>query len=54
MSALRIRIRVLLNLRFLNNMTDIKVKCFRYRPGVAHRVGSVIALLLHDRGIRRG
>jgi len=31
-----------------------KVKCFRYRPGVARRVGRGIALLLHDRGTRRG
>ena len=31
-----------------------KVKCFRYRPGVAHRVGRAIALLFHDRGARRG
>jgi hypothetical protein len=30
-----------------------KVKCFRYRPGVAQRVGRVIAVLLHDRGTRR-
>ena len=32
----------------------IKVKCFRYRPGVAQRVGIGIALLFHDRGTRRG
>ena len=25
-----------------------------YRPGVAQRVGRVIALLFHDRGTRRG
>ena len=31
-----------------------KVKCSRYRPGVAQRVGRVIALLFHDRGTRRG
>ena len=30
------------------------VKCSRYRPGVAQRVGRVIALLFHDRGTRRG
>ena len=30
------------------------VKWSRYRPGVAQRVGRVIALLLHDRGTRRG
>ena len=28
-------------------------KFSRYRPGVAQRVGRVIALLFHDRGIRR-
>ena len=32
----------------------IKVKWPRYRPGVAQRVGRGIALLLHDRGNRRG
>jgi len=32
----------------------IKVKCSRYRPGVAQRVGRGIALLFHDRGSRRG
>ena len=31
-----------------------KVKCSRYRPGVAQRVGRSIALLFHDRGTRRG
>jgi len=30
-----------------------KVKCSRYRPCVAQRVGRCIALLFHDRGIRR-
>ena len=30
-----------------------KVKWSRYRPGVAQRVGRVIALLFHDRGTRR-
>ena len=30
------------------------VKCFRYRPGVAQRVGRGIALLFHDRCTRRG
>jgi len=30
-----------------------KVKVSRYRPGVAQRVGRGIALLFHDRGIRR-
>ena len=32
----------------------VKVKWSRYRPGVAQRVGRCIALLLHDRGTRRG
>jgi len=31
-----------------------KVKCSRYRPGVAQKVGRGIALLFHDRGTRRG
>jgi len=31
-----------------------KVKCFRYMPGVAQRLGTGIALLFHDRGTRRG
>ena len=31
-----------------------KVKWYRYRPGVAQRVGRGIALLFHDRGTRRG
>jgi len=31
-----------------------KVKCPRYMPGVAQRVGRGIALLFHDRGTRRG
>jgi len=31
-----------------------KVKCSRYRPRVAQRVGRGIALLFHDRGTRRG
>ena len=30
-----------------------KVKWSRYSPGVAQRVGTVIALLFHDRGTRR-
>ena len=33
---------------------NVKVKWSRYRPGVAQRVGRGIALLFHDRGIRRG
>ena len=32
----------------------LKVKWSRYRPGVAQRVGRVIALLFHYRGTRRG
>jgi hypothetical protein len=31
-----------------------KVKLYHYRPGVVQRVGRDIALLFHDRGIRRG
>jgi len=31
-----------------------KVKCFRYRPGVAQRVGRGVTVLFHDRGTRRG
>jgi len=33
---------------------NVKVKCSRYRPEVAQRVGRGIALLFHDRGTRRG
>jgi len=32
----------------------VNLKWSRYRPGVAQRVGSGIALLFHDHGIRRG
>ena len=32
----------------------VKVKISRHRPGVAQKVGRVIALLFHDRGTRRG
>jgi primosomal protein N'' len=32
----------------------VKVKGPRYRPGVAQRVGTGIALLFYDRGTRRG
>jgi len=32
----------------------VKVKCSRYRPGVAQRVGRGIALPFHYRGTRRG
>ena len=33
---------------------NVKIKFSRYRPGVAQRVGRVIALLFHDRSTRRG
>ena len=36
----------------INN--EVKLKCPRYRPGVAQRVGRGIALLFHDCGTRRG
>ena len=32
----------------------VKVKCTRYRLGVAQRVGRGIAILFHDPGTRRG
>jgi len=32
----------------------VKVKCSRYKPSVAQRVGRGTALLFHDRGTRRG
>ena len=34
--------------------TKVKVKISHYRPVVAQRVGTDIALLFHDRGTRRG
>jgi hypothetical protein len=34
-------------------LLEKKVKCSRYRPDVAQRVGRGIALLFHDRGTRR-
>ena len=37
-----------------NIYIKVKVKWFRYRPGVAQRVGKGIALLFHDRGTRKG
>jgi len=37
----------------VTHMVKVKVKCFRYRPGVAQSVGRGIALLFHDRGTRR-
>ena len=36
-----------------NNTKKVNVKFPRYRPGVAQRVGSGIALLFYDCGIRR-
>jgi len=39
---------------YIKHRWIIKVKCCRYRPGVAKRVGRGIALLFHDRGTRRG
>jgi len=39
---------------FICNECIEKIKCSRYRPGMAQRVGRGIALLFHDRGIRRG
>jgi len=33
---------------------EVKVKWSHYRPGVAQKVGKVITLFFHDRGIRRG
>jgi len=38
----------------INELIIRKVKWSRYRPGVAQRVGKVIAVLFHDRGTRRG
>ena len=37
-----------------SNIIEGKVKCPRYRSGVAQGVGRCIALLFHDRGTRRG
>jgi len=36
-----------------NSLETLKVKWFRYRPGVVQKVGRGIALLFHDRGNRR-
>jgi len=36
------------------NVLVYKLKCSRYRPGVAQRVGRGIDLLFHDRGTGRG
>ena len=35
-------------------LSTVKVKWSRYRPGVAQKMGTGIALLFHDRGTRRG
>ena len=48
-----------MNAIYLIILNQISFKLFHikgkgYRPGVAHRVGKVIALLFHDRGTRRG
>ena len=45
---------ILINIRHELDVNKKKVKCSRYRPGVAQRVGRGIALLFHDRGTRRG
>ena len=42
------------NLKCPHNFIYLKVKCSRYRPGVAQKVGRGIALLFHDSGTRRG
>jgi hypothetical protein len=39
--------------RYYCGIKKVKVKCSRYRPGVAQRVDRDIALLFHDRGTRR-
>jgi len=36
------------------NNIKVKVKWFRYRPGVAQRVGRGVALLFHDPDTRMG
>ena len=41
------------NKNICNVKIKIKVKCSRYRPDVAQRVGRGTALLFHDRGTRR-
>jgi len=42
------------SIHFTSSQPTVKVKWYRYRTGVAQRVGRGIALLLHDRGTRRG
>jgi len=41
-------------IKYNTEYIKVKVKCYRYRPAVAQRVGRGIALLFHDRGTRRG
>jgi hypothetical protein len=48
------RCKLQVQLLQLQLIAKVKVKWSRYRPGVAQRVGRDIALLFHDRGIRRG
>jgi len=43
-----------INVTFILPVVKVKVKWSCYRPGVAQRVGRVVALLFHDRGTRRG
>jgi len=40
--------------RNITGILKVKIKCSRYRPSVAQRVGRGIALLFHDCGTRRG
>jgi len=40
--------------KIFNSLYVKKVKWYRYRPGVAQRVGRGIALLFHDHGTSRG
>ena len=37
-----------------SQVTKVKVKCSRYRPGMAQSMGWGLALLFHDRDTRRG
>jgi len=46
--------KFIIKVRIACNIKKVKVKCSRYRPDVAQRVGRDIALLFHDRGTRRG
>jgi hypothetical protein len=39
---------------FVDSCIYIRLKWSRYRPGVAQRLDTSIALLFHDRGTRRG